>query len=364
MFKKMGKLEIAINIVAVLIIIVLAVIIGKYLTSTKEAAYVEGAEDESANIAQAANTSNNSNTEENRTDVIVLNQTNNDSNSIQENTNTEVINIIDTNTAVTNTTQETNTSSEVTNSTSTNETQTENTTSETDNKKEEKNNTSGKDTKNPIYSERKGTIYLSFDDGPSSNITPKVLDILKEEGIKATFFLCNFSDDLAHLVKREAEEGHTVAIHGYSHQYSKIYKSKDAFMDNVYSLQKKIKDATGITSMYVRFPGGSSNTVSRKYSKGIMTALSKELLSKGFKYFDWNVCAEDAGSAKNSKDVYNYTVNNLKKNRQNMVLMHDFAGNKKGLDALRDIIKYGKKNGYKFMAVDDETPMFAQHINN
>ena len=210
----------------------------------------------------------------------------------------------------------------------------------------------------------KGVIYLTFDDGPSSTITPKVLDILKKENIKATFFVLNYSKSNEKLIKRIVKEGHTIGIHGYSHDYSKIYKSKTAFWNNVYTLQEKIKKSTGVKTMYMRFPGGSSNTVSRKYYKGIMTELTGAVLGKGFRYYDWNVCAEDAGSAKNSTDVYNNVIKNLSKKRGNMVLMHDFAGNKKGLEALPKIIKYAKKHGYKFAKVDDTTPLYAQHVNN
>jgi len=209
-----------------------------------------------------------------------------------------------------------------------------------------------------------GVIYLTFDDGPSANITPKILDILKENNIKASFFLVNYSNSNEKLVQREVNEGHTVGIHGYSHEYSKIYRSKDSYLKNIYTLQEKIKKSTGIATMYTRFPGGSSNTISRRYHKGIMTDLTKELLNRGFKYYDWNICAEDAGSAKNANDVYNYVVKYLSKKHGNMVLMHDFASNKKGLEALPKIIKYAKQNGYTFEAINDDTPMFAQHVNN
>ena len=210
----------------------------------------------------------------------------------------------------------------------------------------------------------KGVIYLTFDDGPSSTITPKVLDILKKEKVKATFFVLNYSKSNEKYIKRIVKEGHTIGVHGYSHEYSKIYRSKDSYLKNIYTLQEKIKKSTGITTMYTRFPGGSSNTISRRYHKGIMTDLTKELLNRGFKYYDWNICAEDAGSAKNANDVYNYVVKYLSKKHGNMVLMHDFASNKKGLEALPKIIKYAKQNGYTFEAINDDTPMFAQHVNN
>lgn len=210
----------------------------------------------------------------------------------------------------------------------------------------------------------KGVIYLTFDDGPSATITPKVLDILKKEKVKATFFVLNYSKSNEKLIKRIVKEGHTIGIHGYSHEYSKIYKSKNAFLNNVYKLQDKIYKLTGVKTKFMRFPGGSSNTVSRHYSKGIMSVLTKEMLSRGFRYFDWNVSSGDAGGAKTSNDVYRNVTKNLSKKRGNMVLCHDFAGNTKTLNALSKIIKYAKKNGYKFKAIDKNTPMYAHGVNN
>ena len=210
----------------------------------------------------------------------------------------------------------------------------------------------------------KGVIYLTFDDGPSSTITPKVLDILKKEKIKATFFVLNYSKSNEKLIKRIVKEGNTIGIHGYSNEYSKIYKSKNAFFNNVYSLQEKIEKSTGVKTKYMRFPGGSSNTVSRHYNKGIMTLLTGRMLGKGFKYYDWNVSSGDAGGAKTSNDVYRNVTRNLSKKRGNMVLCHDFAGNTKTLKALPSIIKYAKKHGYKFKAIDDNTPLYNHHVNN
>ena len=207
-----------------------------------------------------------------------------------------------------------------------------------------------------------GVIWLTFDDGPSAKLTPKVLDILKKENVKATFFVINYSESNEHLIKRIVAEGHTIGIHGYSHEYSKIYKSKETFMSNIYTLQDKIYKSTGVKSMYIRFPGGSSNTVSRKYCKGIMTELTKEVLAKGFKYFDWNISSGDAGGAKDAKAVYKNVKKSLSKKRGNLVLCHDI--HQKTLEALPDIIKYAKKEGYTFARIDDDTPMYAQHVNN
>ena len=209
-----------------------------------------------------------------------------------------------------------------------------------------------------------GVIYLTFDDGPSTTSTPIILDILKEKDVKATFFLLNYNEEGEELLKREIAEGHTIGIHGYSHDYKKIYQSVDTYMDNIIRLHDKIKESTGYNATITRFPGGSSNTVSRKYCKGIMTELTQIVLDSGYKYFDWNVSSEDAGSAKNSEDVYNYVINYLQPERDNVVLMHDFSNNYKTIDVLADIIDYGKENGYIFKAIDENTPMVTHHVNN
>lgn len=206
-------------------------------------------------------------------------------------------------------------------------------------------------------------IYLTFDDGPSFDITPTLLDYLKEEGVKATFFIINFSQNQEYLIKRIVNEGHTIAIHGYSHDYNQIYSSSSAFWNNVYTLKDKIKNLTGVDSVILRFPGGSSNTVSR-FNPGIMSTLVREANEKGFSYFDWNVSSGDAGGASNSNDVYNNVVNNLGYYRSNVVLMHDFSGNYKTLYAVKDIIKFGRDNGYGFYNITNDTPMITHRVNN
>lgn len=215
----------------------------------------------------------------------------------------------------------------------------------------------------PSTTEAKGTIYLTFDDGPSTSITPKILDILKKKNVKATFFILNYDSAGEKLVKRIVNEGHTIAIHGYSHDYKSIYKSVETYMENITKLQNKIKNSTGCNTTITRFPGGSSNTVSR-YNPGIMTKLTKEVVARGYRYFDWNVSSGDAGGAKNSSDVYNNVVTGLKKSRSNVVLMHDFSGNTKTLNALESIIDYGINNGYSFSRITENTPMVTHSVNN
>lgn len=209
----------------------------------------------------------------------------------------------------------------------------------------------------------KGVIYLTFDDGPTSTITPQILDILKRKNVKATFFILNYDATGEKIVQREVSEGHTVAIHGYSHNYNTIYQSVDSYMQNITMLQDKIRNSTGYNATITRFPGGSSNTVS-KYNPGIMTILTQEVVNRGYKYFDWNISSGDAGGAKTSQDVYNNVVNGLSKSRINVVLMHDFSGNTKTLNALEDIIDYGINNGYTFCNITENTPMVTHRVNN
>ena len=206
-------------------------------------------------------------------------------------------------------------------------------------------------------------IYLTFDDGPS-NVTGQILDVLKAKDVKATFFVINQSDSLNYLIKREYDEGHTVALHSSSHRYDIIYSSVDSYFNDLNIISNKVKNITGVESKIIRFPGGGSNSISRNYSKGIMSTLTNEVLARGYHYFDWNVDCGDAGGSRNSTDVYNNVVNYLSHNQTNVVLMHDFANNYKTLEALDDIIDYGKANGYTFAAIDMNTPLVRHRVNN
>ena len=376
-YKEINMSKVIITAISALILVIIIAVLTKVLTSKKQAAEVVS-ENPQTQVASGENvwkTTNNTSQEntannnqaENKSEANVNNtQATNqqaNTNNEQANTNQETNN----NGNQTQTNQETNNNvdqTQINQEKNANGEQTQTNQNTNNEPKANEQNTANTSTTTEKKKSNEGVIWLTFDDGPSANITPKVLDILKKENIKATFFVINYSDSNEHLIKRIVEEGHTIGIHGYSHEYSKIYKSKETFMNNVLTLQDRIFKSTGVKSMYIRFPGGSSNTVSRKYCKGIMTELTKEMLAKGFKYYDWNISSGDAGGAKNAKDVYKNVTKNLSKKRGNMVLMHDFGGNKKGLEALPEIIKYAKKEGYTFAKIDDDTPMYAQHVNN
>ena len=212
-----------------------------------------------------------------------------------------------------------------------------------------------------IEHNKKGSVYLTFDDGPKDGTTNIILDILKQEGIKATFFVTNSGPD--ELIKREYDEGHTVALHTSSHDYSTVYSSDDNYFNDLKSVFDRVKRITGQNSTYIRFPGGSSNTVSRKYSIGIMSRLTDAVQKKGFKYYDWNLSSGDAEPGHHEKDeIYHNVVDNLSKDRVNMVLMHDIKPYTR--DALEAIIKYCKENGYTLEKIDENTEMVTQKVNN
>ena len=204
-----------------------------------------------------------------------------------------------------------------------------------------------------------GVIYLTFDDGPSS-YTNKILDILKKYNVKATFFVTNKGSDS--ILLREYQEGHTIGLHTNSHNYSYVYSSIDNYFNDLYAVSNRVKRVTGYDSKIIRFPGGSSNTVSKKYSVGIMTALTNEVLSRGYKYYDWNISSGDAGGTTSATGVYNNTIRSLSKSRPNMVLMHDTKSYT--ANAIESIIVYGLNNGYRFEAINENTTMITHKVNN
>lgn len=205
-----------------------------------------------------------------------------------------------------------------------------------------------------------GVIYLTFDDGPSTKNTARLLDILKEENVKATFFLTD-KTNTDYLIKRMYDEGHTIGLHTASHNYKYIYSSTTNFIKDIEKIQEKVARITGEKSSIIRFPGGSSNTVS-SFNPGIMCTLSNMVIEKGYHYFDWNVSSGDAGSSRSKKNTYRNVTNNLSKNRANVVLMHDIYDST--VDAVKDIIKYGKDNGYTFEKITMDTEMYTHYVNN
>ena len=204
-------------------------------------------------------------------------------------------------------------------------------------------------------------VYLTFDDGPSTN-TQQILDILKQYNVKATFFVIGKTDDLSkEMYKKIVEEGHTLGMHSYSHKYSVIYDSMSAFEQDFNQIHDYLKEVTGVDCKYYRFPGGSSNEISNVN----MAEFVRILNEKGITYFDWNVSSGDAaGTPASSGRIYSAVTSALRHGRSNVVLMHDAATKSTTADALPDIIQYCLANGYSIQAITPATKPVHHGIAN
>ena len=202
--------------------------------------------------------------------------------------------------------------------------------------------------------------YLTFDDGPSIN-TMKILDILDQYNVKATFFVI-YHKGMTKQYKAIVDRGHTIALHSYTHDYSKIYKSEKGYYSDLNKIHDYVKKTTGVDSRIIRFPGGSSNTVSNKYNKGIMKTLKSSVTKNGYYYHDWNVSSGDAGGINRKASVL---LGNVKKGvgkkKVINVLMHDTGKSKMTtVEALPSIIEYIRKQGYSFEALTEDS-VLIQH---
>ncbi len=208
------------------------------------------------------------------------------------------------------------------------------------------------------------SIYLTFDDGPGP-YTGKLLDVLKKYEVPATFFVTNQSltKNYDNMILRAYNEGHTIGLHTNTHNYN-IYQNSDTYFADLYAIQAKVQRITGYTSMIIRFPGGSSNTISMNYDHGtkIMSELTKAVEAKGFRYFDWNISSGDAGETTSTAQVVKNITSNLGNGSTYMVLQHDIKGF--SVNAVEEVIKYALAKGYTFRAITMETPTVHHRINN
>ena len=206
-------------------------------------------------------------------------------------------------------------------------------------------------------------MYLTFDDGPSQH-TQEVLDILKKYNAKATFFVTGEKKEYEYLIKEEYKQGHAIGIHTFSHDYGKIYSSPEAYFKDIEKMNDVIEKQIGHKVNILRFPGGSSNTVSRKYCDGIMTQLTKDVLDKGYQYYDWNASNGDGNSNLSVSTLVDTGQKEVGEQEVVMVLMHDGAGSEETVKALPSLLEYYQKQGYEFRIIDDSTPEFHHHVNN
>ena len=206
-----------------------------------------------------------------------------------------------------------------------------------------------------------GRIYLTFDDGPS-DYTASLLDVLNRNGVKATFFVTGYGDDT--ILKREHDEGHAIALHTMSHNYSYIYSNKDNYWADLNAVQDRVQRVTGQHTNMMRFPGGSSNLISKVYDNGqrIMSSLVNEVTERGYTYFDWNVDSDDAGGAATADDVYSNVVRALSDGGEYVVLQHDVKSY--SVEAVERIIQYGLEHGFVFSKLRESSFTAHHGVNN
>ena len=199
--------------------------------------------------------------------------------------------------------------------------------------------------------------YLTFDDGPSANNTPRILDILKKYNIKATFFVNG--NGKKKIYKRIVNEGHVIGNHTYSHNYKYIYSSVSSFKKDVDKLSDYLEEITGKRPEIFRFPGGSNNTVSRKYGgRTMMKTLCWVIYyDMDYQYFDWNVSSGDAITYRAKKDfIIRSALNGAKRTKHAIILMHDAAPKTTTVEALPEIIRGLESMGFKFDVLTKDTP--------
>ena len=201
-------------------------------------------------------------------------------------------------------------------------------------------------------------VYLTFDDGPSPS-TGQILDVLKEHGIKATFFVVGKDDEESKaLYRRIVDEGHTLAMHSYSHQYSSLYSSVDAFERDFSEIQNYLFEVTGEECLYYRFPGGSSNQVSDVDMKEFIRYLN----GRGITYFDWNVASGDAtAQAYTPEKLVENVLSDVVKYKTSIVLMHDAETKASTIKALGPMIEALQGMGAEILPIDEDTTV-VQHI--
>ncbi len=202
------------------------------------------------------------------------------------------------------------------------------------------------------YGEEK-VIYMTFDDGPSYIITNKILDILEEQGVKATFFVVgNKIEGREDILKRVNKDGHSIGLHTYTHKYKEIYSSHERFIKEMVDTGEEVKRVVGFVPKAIRFPGGSKPYLN--------ASLLKKLHEKEFRIYDWNASLSDGLN-------YNISSERLVKEAHKVVggynskvflLLHCDQTNNTTAKALPMIIDYYKNLGYQFKAITDDTPEF------
>ena len=207
------------------------------------------------------------------------------------------------------------------------------------------------------------TCYLTFDDGPSSN-TKEILDILDQYHIKATFFVTGTSPKDFHYIKEAYQKGHIIGLHTYSHDYEYIYSSLKNYISDLNKIKDVVYQQIGKNVDLIRFPGGSSNLVSKKYNEGIMTRLTKKVIDLGYQYYDWTSINGDGEGIKTVDGLIKKAKEEIGEQEDIMFLMHDSGTQENTVKALPAILDYLIEQGYVFQILDETSPTFHHHVQN
>ena len=198
----------------------------------------------------------------------------------------------------------------------------------------------------------KSTVYLTFDDGPDDKITPQILDILKTENVKATFYVCgNMVDAYPNVLKRIFNEGHAIGNHSYNHKYDELYASPWSFMDQIIRTDNSIRNVIGVRPFIIRAPGGAAGMLSANYYTMIDDC--------GYIEHDWNALTGDATASKpNASTQINNVLRSLGDDppRSLVILMHSMGDKEETVKALPELIHMLRDWGYQFGVVTPMTP--------
>lgn len=201
-------------------------------------------------------------------------------------------------------------------------------------------------------------VYLTFDDGPSI-YTGQILDVLKANNIKATFFVIGREEEFYDYYKRIVDEGHTIGMHSYTHVYQDFYASKESFAEELTKLNDLIYNVTGTKSTIFRFPGGSSNSVSSLAVEEYIDYLNENDID----YYDWNSLSGDAvTNGLSPEQLVNNIMNDVSQNEDSIVLMHDLQTTHTTVESLQLLIDTLKTEGYEILPIDENTPLI-QHVS-
>ena len=200
------------------------------------------------------------------------------------------------------------------------------------------------------YEDSENTVYLTFDDGPSV-LTANLLYYLRQENVKATFFVVPERTELCYsMLKEISDAGHSIGIHSASHDYEKIYASVDAFLDDYNEAYQMIVEATGKAPEIYRFPGGSIND----YNSDTRNEIIEEMNRRGFTYFDWNVDSNDWQGI-GWTELYTDTLNAAEELTSPVILFHNTGDRDNTILVIEDVIKALKNKGYKFGCLTQKT---------